>query len=147
MILGLRLLPWVSWARDKARDESDSDEPDPYTEAMYDCTACQKLNDAAQRRLMHCGLLPEMAPGPVNVGSIPLDPPECPGRLVALPEVHEAARALAWRDTGQIRDFYDGEPLTEIAKDAIDLVAAEVKAVERHSMREVARKAKNHGHR
>src|SRR5690606_11032774 len=132
----LRLAPWVSWARDQARDDHDSPDPDPYTEAMYDCTACIDLLDAETRRGMRCGWLPGATEGhdePLDLGRIPMKATECPGKLVQAPEVLEAGRALSWKQEGQLRDFYGGEELTEAAIDALDILGAEIKAVERHS--------------
>lgn len=54
----------------------------------------------------------------------------CVGYTCTLPEVSEAARALGWRQDGHLKEFYDGEPLTPILKDALDILATEIKRVE-----------------
>ena len=58
----------------------------------------------------------------------------------------EASRALGWRQDGLLADYYDHEPLTGIAKDAIDIMGSEVKAVERHAIRLASRKGGDRGH-
>ncbi len=46
----------------------------------------------------------------------------CPGYLVSLPQVVEAARAHSWRKESAIASFYDS-PLCDLARDGIDLIA------------------------
>lgn len=67
-------------------------------------------------------------------------PDVCAGYLVSqLPQVIEAARASSWRSEGALREFYDGDTLAPITKFAIDTIAAEIKAVEQHQIREASK--------
>ena len=68
------------------------------------------------------------------------EPPVCAGYLAAMPQVIEAVRARHWREKGALREFYDGQPLTELAKHCIDLVDGEMHAVEQHRIRKSANK-------
>lgn len=54
----------------------------------------------------------------------------CCGYTIRLPEVFEAARALAWRRDGQVREFYGDDQITDTAKDAIDAIAIEQSRVQ-----------------
>lgn len=67
-------------------------------------------------------------------------PDVCPGYLVQLPQVEEAYRAYSWRKEGALREFYGGQPLTPLAKFAIDTAAGEARAVEQHCIREAREK-------
>lgn len=60
-------------------------------------------------------------------------PPICAGYLSSLPQVFEAARAASWRREGALGQFYS-EPLTDLAKYAIDVIASEFKSVEQHQI-------------
>ncbi len=58
----------------------------------------------------------------------------CVGYSSTLPEVLEASRALSWRSDGQLKDLYDGEPITPQLRDAMDVVGVEIKRVEKHAL-------------
>jgi hypothetical protein len=65
--------------------------------------------------------------------SSPLDwpiesPAVCPGYLVTMPQVLEAARALAWKDSLQVR--YEGIAPTGLLMDAIDVMQGAMNEVE-----------------
>ncbi len=62
-------------------------------------------------------------------------PDVCPGYLVQLPQVIEAARANSWRRDGALAQFYDGEPITELAKTCIDIIGEAMRKVENHNIR------------
>jgi hypothetical protein len=72
-------------------------------------------------------------------------PSVCPGYSTILPAVSEAARALSWRKEGMLSEFFDGEPLNEVVKDALDILAEQVALVERHAIRYGMQKAKKQG--
>lgn len=59
----------------------------------------------------------------------------CVGYTATLPEVLEASRALGWKRDGHLNEFYEGEPITEILRDAVDVIANECKAVEAYACR------------
>ena len=61
--------------------------------------------------------------GPIPAGYPGDRPTVCPGYLVQLPQVIEAARASAWRRDGALAQFYDG-PIGELAKQCIDIMAS-----------------------
>jgi len=54
---------------------------------------------------------------------------------VQLPQVLEAARASAWRKDGALAQFYDNEPISDLAKTAIDIISAAMREVENHNIR------------
>lgn len=58
----------------------------------------------------------------------------CIGYTASLPEVLEAGRALSWRKEGQLKDFYDGEPIPQLAKDCIDILDTELQRVQAYAM-------------
>lgn len=83
--------------------------------------------DRGIRAAWGCGWLPAsertgpgMAPPQAQI-----EASVCCGYTIRLPEVFEAARALAWRRDGQVREFYGDDEITDIAKDAIDAMAIE----------------------
>lgn len=107
-----------------------------------DCNECKGMTNQELRRYMGCGWEPPCkrtgAPGDGSQG-LPLGFPgsndECPGYLIALPEVLDAARALEWKREGLLRDYFDGDEITPLARDALDIIASEIKSVERHALR------------
>ena len=74
------------------------------------------------------------APTPAGWPDKPTD--ICPGYLVQLPQVIEAARASSWRREGALSQFYGDRPLTEIAINAIDAIAGASRQVENHNIRQ-----------
>lgn len=93
--------------------------------------------DDQQRASVRCGWIPEhkrtgraLCPAPYPYE----DPPICAGYLTSLPQVIEAARACSWRREGALGQFYEGR-LTGLVKFAIDVMAAEFKAVEQYEIR------------
>lgn len=106
-----------------------------------DCSHCTV--SPAVRRQWGCGWLPasERRRAQVPVPSeYPHERPEvCPGYLVQQPQVIEAARACSWRKEGALREFYDGEPLTPLAKWAIDVMAGAIREVEQEQIRRSAK--------
>ena len=101
-----------------------------------DCSSCP--HGRKIKRLWSCGWIPaheRSGAGPVP-GAYPYDRPDvCPGYLIQLPQVIEAARANIWREKGALREFYDGEPITDLAKQSIDLISAASREVENHNIR------------
>lgn len=63
------------------------------------------------------------------------DPEICPGACMQMPQVLETARAYSWRKDGALREFYDGKPITWLAKYCIDLYAAECVAAQNDAIR------------
>lgn len=55
--------------------------------------------------------------------------------MVTLPQVIEAARAASWRRDGALAQFYDNEPITELAKTCIDIMAGAQREVENFNIR------------
>lgn len=80
-----------------------------------------------------------IAPNPVVPGRYPGDREDidiCPGGLIQLPQVIEAARAFSWREKGQLGLFYGGQPITELAKFAVDVFACETVTAQNDSIRQ-----------
>jgi hypothetical protein len=101
-----------------------------------DCDSCTLGHE--ERKLWSCAWVPSDERS--GRGPVPPDYPHnypdiCPGYLVTLPQVIEAARASSWRRDGALGQFYSG-PLTDLAKYCIDLISGEFKAVEQHYIRE-----------
>lgn len=94
--------------------------------------------DDDQRARVRCGWIPERdrkGRALVPPAYPYADPPICAGYLTSLPQVIEAARACSWRREGALGQFYEGK-LSGLVKYAIDIMAAEFKAVEQHTIRE-----------
>jgi len=132
------MLPWVLAFR-----ESEKDEGSQLADTVLDCTWCKENRPKSVQALMGCGWMsPEDRTG--NDYFVPNGAPmpdECPGYMITLPEVREAARALGWKKDGCIREVYpDG--LTQNAIDLIDTVDSSLRAVERHSIRQARKKSK-----
>jgi len=103
-----------------------------------DCSRCTAPE--AIRRHWHCGWIKKSEHSEDGVIPVPPEfdgerPDVCPGYLVQLPQVIEAARAHGWRKDGALRDFYDGEPLTPLAKLSIDIIGGALREVEQHRIR------------
>ena len=58
----------------------------------------------------------------------------CVGYTTQIPIVLEAARALSWRADGVLRDMYDDEPITQVLRDCMDIIAGERQAAETYAM-------------
>lgn len=54
---------------------------------------------------------------------------------MALPRVHEAARANSWRRQGCLREFYGGRELTPLLKDCIDVIEGNQRQAENYNIR------------
>lgn len=141
------MLPWISWHREKLRDENDKSS-DGY---LY-CNECLAGLPEEARRRMRCGYLPDRSsePGflpPIGWPEFSDDPcvpfTVCPGYSSTLPEVFEVSRALSWsRRGGGLRDFYrrDYPKISDELLILVDALDAEISRVERHSIREVRNK-------
>lgn len=80
-----------------------------------------------------------IAPNPVVPGRYPGDLEDidiCPGGLIQLPQVLEAARAFSWREKGQLGLFYGEHQLTILLKFALDIFACETVAAQNDSIRQ-----------
>ena len=117
------MLPWVHEHRRKASQRGERGT----AESFLDCGSCKARSSVAARSLMHCGFLPRL---PNHAGEYPMpDGPAarpsddtCPGYLIGLPQVGEAARLYPWWDKGQLRDACDGEQPTEALRTAINVL-------------------------
>ena len=123
--------------RDEIADNSDDAQAAKY----LDCAKCEW--NASERQVNRCGWLPESQWARPNKRFPRLQPfneaPCCPGYLIAQPEVYEAARGLAWKRDGSLRDEYD-QPLTPVLRDCIDILDAACKDTEREHLRKQMRK-------
>lgn len=118
-----------------------------FADDWLNCPTC--MFSDSDKRFYQCGQISsaewtaESQTCPVP-GDGPDDVAVCPGYLIQLPQVHEAARAASWRSEGALGQFYD-QPLTQLAKDCIDMVATETKRVEAHAMRKASEKGASNG--
>lgn len=113
IIDGLRVLPW--WHEERRRSAGS---PDP----LKNCETCMRTNGELIRQTYGCGWLPPAPdrlrplmkiPDPLAFSPTQDDDGNrltevCPGYLVALPQVIEAARARHWKHA--LRDFCNGKP-------------------------------------
>lgn len=112
-----------------------------------DCSHCKNELTHEQRRRQACGWVPESDRSQVvNGETVPFlsyvptgyvdERPEiCAGYLCLMPRVLEAARAASWRREGALSLFYDNEPVTDLAKTAIDVMASSQREVENYNIR------------
>lgn len=63
-----------------------------------------------------------------------MDDGTCPGYLISLAKVHQAARVVPWYRTGQLEVRLGGCAATPLLCDAIDLLEAEQSAVDAYSL-------------
>ena len=130
VVEGLRHLPWVGWYRDELKSDGD-----PMAQEYANCEKCKIRCSRRVRASWGCGWLPESE----RYGVLRhRDSPEatiCVGYTTRMPRVLEAARALVWRNDGVLRDMYDGEPLTDVLRNSLDIMAAEVRRVEKYALR------------
>lgn len=114
------------------------DEKQPDASKYCNCETCPHGHET--RKLWSCAwIAPEERSG---IGHVPGDfpyhredsPDICAGYLVSLPQVIEAARASGWRREGALAQFWDS-PLTDIARTAVDIIDAEFKSCEQHTIR------------
>jgi len=102
---------------------------------------CETCTDPHTRRCLGCGFLPSTQH---LAGDRPF--PEatvCPGYLVRLPEVVEAARARSWTKRGGLTPLYGSKKLPMVALDAIDILESAANEQEARSFRE--RQEERHG--
>jgi len=106
-----------------------------YAREYLNCSDCESSKDVETRSGMNCGRLPpekrrpQMPPFP--------EASVCPGYLISLPLVAEAARALAWRRDGQLSLLYDETP-TPLLRDAVDVLDVAAKEQEREELRKAS---------
>lgn len=104
-----------------------------------DCAECKQRLTKTERASLWCGWvkteerLSGLRPFP--------EAEVCPGYTIALPEVIEAARLLGWANRNALSSYVAGE-LPPVAADAVDILDASVKEVERDAIRESSEKMK-----
>lgn len=103
---------------------------------FLDCESCLVTATEETRACLHCGFLPQRqwleGDRPYPEASV------CPGYSIRLPEVLEAARALAWSKRGGLVPLYGVRRLPPAAVDAIDILDGAASKVERELMRKAA---------
>lgn len=98
-----------------------------------DCTYCKKMVSERSRAGNLCYWVSKRDRDRA-IAPAPLFPPRyrptqeeqlsvCAGALIHMPQVIEAARAFSWREKGALREFYDGQRITRLAKTCIDVFA------------------------
>ena len=113
------------------------------------CSDCGSWLNEEQQATMCCGWLPKHK----RIGSPPApwvrargggpEPTVCPGYTISLPQVQQTARALQWAERGLLSEYCGTEDLPQLVFDAVDILNAEISAVERFALREI--KNKRHG--
>jgi len=109
------------------------------------CTACLRDIDRRTRANWACGFLPqsERSLYPLQCETAAPRATVCVGYTTSLPTVVEMARAHAWFETGQLREFFDGDPIPDVAKHYIDVFACELRREQAHAME--PKKGGSHG--
>lgn len=98
----------------------------------------------ASRASWNCGWLkPSQRTGPglrstklppdYHVGE-PTNKDICPGWYCQLPQANEAARASGWAKDGELKNFYEGQELTGLLFDCMDIVRSSIADLEAHNM-------------
>jgi len=113
-------------------------EGDPGGGEFLDCGTCRA--SVAVRRHWHCGYTDRKD----WVGSGFPYPPEwgrqlddtCPGYLIRQPKVEEGFRAHLWFEKGLIQERYEGQELTPIVMDAVEVAHAAIAQLEAHAVSE-----------
>lgn len=126
----------------------------PYAAEYLDCASCKARNPAAIRNGWNCGLERSSrwigpgfpAPHEWNYRPEPLPDEEprdyahrrarmvCPGYLINLPQVIETAMCNRWFDKGLLLERLDGTPVTQLLRDALDILTGAIGEVESHMM-------------
>lgn len=144
MIEGLRLLPWLQQA---ARSKGDA------VSIYTNCEECMQVRPAAVRQTMRCGFEPALDDlhltstwWPDGFSGFPTDSgpglaSTCPGYTTKLPEVVEASRLHWWWSKGQLRDRVEGGVVNDRVIEVVEIIGAEVAAVEAHEIDERSKKA------
>lgn len=108
--------------------------PDPMADKYLDCGDCMERNTPAARAAWRCGWIPpseRREPGFKGALSPKWEhKPEdlCPGYLISLPQVCEAARAHFWMEKGQLGEKYPNQ--SPLLHDCIDILASAQGAAE-----------------
>lgn len=126
---GLRILPWVHDKRGKQRKDKH-----PGWRDYMECDACKRMTAETQREYMRCGWMPtSMRTGPnmhTEIGELDT----CPGYLIRLPQVNEAARARMHWEHGSLEHRYDGQEPTGTLLDCIEILVSQISEVESEAL-------------
>lgn len=143
-------MPWVQYWRSEKRKKND-----PFWNEYLNCYKCMdspRMTESV-RASMGCGLMrADQRTGYFN-SPLPWDDVVnhrrgesyaeqmercsgtiCPGYVVSLPQVQEAALCAAWQDKGSLESRLDGEPVTGLLRECIDEVRGASNAVESHML-------------
>ena len=108
-------------------------EKHPQANSYLDCYHCKKMMSQKVRARWNCGLVPpneRVGPGFPVPASWGEDTEICPGYLTALPTVIEAARARVHWEKGLLKERYEGEALTGVLFDCIEILNGAVGELE-----------------
>jgi hypothetical protein len=114
----------------------------PDSNSYLDCEKCKLMMGEKVRATWNCGLLSiekRKGPGfpvPANWGS---DSDICPGYLITLPTVIEAARARMHWEKGVLAERYEDQKLTGILFDSIEVLTGALGELELRIATEVHR--------
>lgn len=131
MIDGIRIAPHAYAHRRQDRLHGTGAQ-----QGYLDCTECQRTLGEVERRAIRCGYLPRLPdpdpePDPAKRPPHPYLPPhaprpvcqECPGYLIALPQVREALIAYHWWDKGQLATFIDGQRAAPYLRELVSIAS------------------------
>lgn len=134
----------------RARERQATELNDSRADEWLNCDACVAQFTEKQRAGMACARVPEKDRARGDLSSLEhalgaeLD--ECPGDSLTLPQVIEAARAATWAKDGLLKEFYEGQPLTRLVLNCVEVLRASVSQVERENFKEAREKAKEAPH-
>lgn len=99
----------------------------PEASKYLDCSRCVEVMPSKLRARWNCGLLAPSKregpgfPAPANWGH---HGGVCPGYLITLPTVIEAARSKMHWEKGLLDQRYEDEPLTQVLFECIEILVA-----------------------
>jgi hypothetical protein len=105
----------------------------PQASAYLNCSTCERDLPAKVRAGWNCGLLAvtkRVGPGFPSPASFGSDTEICPGYLISLPQVIEVARARVHWQKGLLKERYEGEELTGLVFDGLELLEGYISELE-----------------
>jgi len=105
----------------------------PQSRNYLNCSTCEKDLPANVRARWNCGFLTpkkRVGPGFPSPAGWEADKDICPGYIIQLPQVIEVARARVHWNKGLLRERYEGEELTGVLLDGLELLEGYVQDLE-----------------
>ena len=113
----------------------------PNAREYLDCSRCLESVPEIGRARWNCGLMApadRLGPGFPTPPGAGVSSDICPGYLITLPQVVETARARLHWERGCLSDRYEGEPLTGLLFDCLEILQAAIGDLESRAMNEAS---------